>query len=151
MAQSSAGKPVEPAAIGEVYQLDSLSQTLKSLPNEQWKAKGKAGWTTSTGLIQIAGDRSALRLKAGDKAEFIFKTGQPEGVRLYPFTLKKGMREFEIVKLKGMGRERETLQGIPVEITKYGESSYKLTPKSPLGPGEYAIDLAGKMFSFGLD
>jgi hypothetical protein len=150
-AQSAAGKSVEPAAIGEAFHLDPSGQALTPLPEEQWKAKGKAGWTTSTGILQIPGERSSFRMKAQDKEEFIFKTEHPESTRLYPFTVKKNLRQYELVKLKGMGRERETHLGTPVEVTKFGESSYKMVPKSPLAPGEYAIDIAGKLFTFGID
>lgn len=151
-AQSSTVKPLEPAVIGEVNLLDSSGQALKPLPEEQWKAKGKPGWTTVTGSIQISGERSSFRVKASEKIEFVFKTGQPENIRLYPFSLKKNLRYCDLVKLKGVWtKERETLQGIPVEITKFGESSYKLVPKSPLEPGEYGIDLSGKLFTFGID
>jgi hypothetical protein len=150
-AQSAAGKPVEPAAIGEAFHLDSSGQALTPLPEEQWKAKGKAGWTSSTGILQISGERSLFRMKAQDNEEFIFKTEHPESIRLYPFTTRKNQRQYEVVKLKGMGRERETRLGTPVEITKFGESSYKLVPKSPLAPAEYAIDIAGRLFTFGID
>jgi hypothetical protein len=151
-AQSVTVKPVEPAAIGEVNLLDSSGQTLKPLPDEQWKAKGKPGWSTVIGSIQISGERSSFRVMANEKAEFVFKTGSPEVIRLYPFIQKKNLRYCDLVTLKGVRtKEREIYQGIPVEITKFGESSYKLVPKSPLGPGEYGIDLSGKIFTFGID
>lgn len=149
--QPSTVKPVEPEAIGEVFHLDLSHQALMPLPDELWKAKGKAGWNSSKGLLDIPGEHSSFRLKTDDKVEFIFKTGNPEAVRLYPFTLKKNHRQYELVKLKGGGRERETHQGIPIEIRKYGDSSYKLLPKSPLEPGEYGIDIAGKLYTFGID
>jgi hypothetical protein len=148
-AQSAVPKPVEPAAIGEAFRLDASNQALLPLPNEQWKAKGKVGWIGSTGVVVLPGDHSAFRIKAGEITEFVFKTEHPESVRIYPFTLKKNDREYALVVFRG--RSRETLQGVPVEITKFGESSYKLTSKSPLASGEYAIDLAGKLYSFGVD
>ncbi|MGA3082763.1 MAG: hypothetical protein ABSD44_15535 [Terracidiphilus sp.] len=146
--QSSTGKPAEPAAIGVVFYLDSSTQELKPLPNEQWKAKGRPGWTTATGVIEVSGVRSAFRINSGEKTEFIFKTEHPETVSIYAFVLKKDHRQFDLVKV---GRERETIQGIPAELTKFGDSSYRLVPNSPLGPGEYVINMAGKMFTFGID
>jgi hypothetical protein len=151
-AQSTTVKPLEPAAVGEVNLIDASGQALKPLPEEQWKAKGKPGWTTVTGSIEISGERSSFRVNANEKAEFVFKTGAPEAVRLYPFMQKKNLRYCDLVKLKGAWtKEREIIQGVPVEITKFGESSYKLVPKSPLGPGEYGIDLSGRLFTFGID
>jgi hypothetical protein len=148
-AQSAAVKPVEPAAIGEAFRLDPSNQALVPLPDEQWKAKGKIGWIGSTGIIELSGDRSTFRIKAGETTEFVFKTEHVESVRIYPFTPKKNQREYALVVFKG--RSRETLRGVPVEITKFGDSSYKLAPKSPLAIGEYAIELAGKLYSFGVD
>jgi hypothetical protein len=148
-AQSAATKPVEPAAIGEAFRLDPSNQALIPLPDEQWKAKGKPGWISATGIVELTGEHSTFRIKAGETIEFVFKTEHAESVRIYPFTPKKNQRDYALVVFRG--RSRETLQGVPVEITKFGDSSYKLTPKSPLPIGEYAIDLAGKLFSFGVD
>jgi hypothetical protein len=48
--------------------------------------------------------------------------------------------------------------GVPIEISSYGESSYKLVPSSPLSAGEYAITLEQspqavnrRIFTFGID
>jgi hypothetical protein len=151
-AQSATIKPPEPAAIGEVNLLDSSSQTLKPLPRETWKAKGRPGWRTATGSIEITGEGSAFRMSASEKPEFVFKTGTPEAVKLYIFVQKKGARSSDLVKIKaGWTQERDYAPGIPVEITKFGESSYKLVPRSPLAPGEYGIDLSGGLFTFGVD
>jgi hypothetical protein len=43
---------------------------------------------------------------------------------------------------------REQEPSIPVNITKFGDSSYKLTAQSPLGPGEYALPSGPKVFTF---
>jgi hypothetical protein len=148
-AQSAPGKPVEPTAIGVAFRLVPSSQELKPLPDEQWKAKGKVGWVTVTGNIIISRNSSSFRIKAGEKTEFVFISGTPENARLYRFDQKKDERQLELVKRKG--REQETFQGIPFELTKFGESSYKLAPKTALEPGEYAIALGGKIFTFGID
>jgi len=152
--QISSSKPIEPTAIGEVYLLDPATQTLKSLPEEHWKAIGKPGWATATGIIQISGDRSSFRVRAGDKIAFVFNVGKPEVVKLYAYIQKNDKRQLPLVKVKSFGGGREILPSIPAEITKYGESSYRLVPKSPLSPGEYAIDMNNgnpSMFTFGVD
>jgi Cu/Ag efflux protein CusF len=151
-AQTQNSKQPEPATIGDVFLLDSSSQKLTPLPREPWKAIGKPGWTTGTGAIQIAGETSSLRIKTGDKTELVFNVGNPESVRLYPLTRKKEKREFELVKVKsGFHPQRKILDGIAADISKFGDSSYKLVPQSPLGAGEYVIDVSGKMFTFGID
>lgn len=151
-AQAPANNPLEPATIGDVFLLDSSSQALKALPSEPWKAVGKPGWSTATGSIQVSGESSPFRVKAGDTTDLVFRVGNPDAVRLYQFTVKKHTSEFELVKVKGgFHQQRQTLDSIPADITKFGESSFQLIPKSPLGPGEYAIDASGRMFTFGID
>jgi hypothetical protein len=148
-AQSASSAPVEPPSIGVVYFLAS-DQTLKPLPEEQWKAKG-SGVFTATGSIEVSADRSSLRLASNDKTDFVFNIGTPEHVKIYRFTSdeKHKTRKFELVKIKG--RTRETINGIPADITKFGGSSYRLVPRSPLAPGEYAVLTGSKIFSFGID
>jgi hypothetical protein len=43
------------------------------------------------------------------------------------------------------------VKGLPVELTQFGASSYKLVPASPLTPGEYAITIADEVYTFGVD
>ena len=151
-AQAPTGKPIEPANIGVVFLLDSSNQKLTPLPKELWKTIGKPGWTTTTGTIQVEGETSSLRIKTGNKTEFVFNVGSPESVRLYQFTRKKNKREVELVKIKGAFRkQRDMAESIPTDITRYGDSSYKLVPQSPLSPGEYGLDVGGNLFTFGVD
>ena len=149
-AQSASSKPLEPTSIGVVFFLNSSSQTLKPLQDEAWKAQGN-GFFTATGSIQVSGESSSVRIAASDKTEFVFNIEHPQNARLYRFTQKKHQRYFEIVKISHGGRTRENLPGIPVDITKFGESSYRLVPQSPLSPGEYVILTGPKIFSFGID
>jgi len=149
--QSTNSKPVEPEALGVVFLLDSSNQVLKPLADEVWKAHGNMGFTKATGVVEVAGEHSTFRIAANNKFEFVFKVEHPENVKLYRSLQKKNQRQFELVKIANSGRTREPIQGIPVEITKYGESSFKLAPQSPLAPGEYAIIYGEKVLSFGVD
>jgi hypothetical protein len=90
-------------------------------------------------------------VKAGEKLEFLFKTGSPEQMSLYSFELKKNMRSFAYARENNMGRIFEEIKGLPVEVSIYGERSYKLVPASPLAPGEYAIIIAEEVYTFGVD
>jgi len=147
-AQSPAAKPVEPTAIGIVYCLDPTSQELRKLPDEQWK--GDESGSYGTHYIGVSGSQSSFRVKAGDAILFVFKTGSPEKVSLYSFEVKKNKRRFAFEKvdrhLKG-----SSIKGLPVEVSQYGEKSYKLVPASPLIPGEYAVIIAGEVYTFGID
>jgi hypothetical protein len=152
-AQTTASKPVEPTVIGQVYLLDSTNQTLQKLPQEQWKAIGKAGWGGAWVLLQVEGTASSFRVKGGDKAEFVFTVQNAEQVRVYAAVIKGKNRQAELVQIKnGFAHQQRTQsQGISVVVTKYGESSFKLVPERPLDPGEYFIDVAGKLYTFGVD
>jgi len=144
--------PLDAPTIGVVYFLDSSTQTLKALPDEPWTARRR----DEAGTIEVSGERSYLRIKS-DKPEFVFKIGNPEHAKLYAlnrdFSKKdkdKGQRWFSLVHK--VGKAREVSPGIPVEIKKFGESSYRLIPEPTLRPGEYAVLLSGsKVFTFGID
>jgi hypothetical protein len=103
--------------------------------------------------IQVSRDRSSFRLKVGDKLEFVFKTGSPEKVSLYRFDQKSNKRRFDYEKGHGRNGDSglEPIKGLPVEVSKFGESSYQLVPASPLTPGEYAIMIAEEAYTFGVD
>ena len=156
-AQSVNGKPAEPAIIGDVFLLDPSSQALSPLPSEQWqdvtihKSAFSGGYTHS---VQLSGDQSTFRIKADAKTEFVFKVGNPENVTLYPCVSKKHQRlaNYAEDRLKANWTpDRKPIAGLPVEITQFGESSFKMVPKSALAPGEYVISTGNKMFTFGVD
>jgi hypothetical protein len=148
-AQSSA-LPTDAPTIGVVYFLDNLNQTLRPLVDEPWTSR-RFG---DSGMIEVAGDRSSFRI-AEDRPVFVFKIGNPQNAQIFGLTMdaqdkKKTQRWFSLVHVAGKTKQVST--GIPVEITKFGESSYKLTPKPSLRPGEYAVLLSGsKVFTFGID
>lgn len=96
-AQTTTTKPAEPAAIGVVYHLDASSQELKKLPDEQWKEL-PGPWCCT---FEVAGENSSFRVKAGEKNEFVFKTGSPEKVALYRFIQKGKKRRFATTKKFG--------------------------------------------------
>jgi hypothetical protein len=150
-AQSAPVKPIEPASIGIVYRIDPSSQELKPLPDEQWKETGRLVWPVAAyQSVVVAHPQSTFRIKAGETIEFTFKTGSPEKVSLYRFERKGKKREFDYYR-EGSTSGNKVLKGLPVDVTTYGERSYKLTPGTALTPGEYAITIAGTIYSFGVD
>jgi len=140
-AQTAATKPPEPESIGIYFYLDPATQTLKRLPMEDYKKHTGTGWTTVTDNVKIAGSASSFHISASDKIAFIFKASadEAERARLYRFTVKGDKREYELGKWKR--RDFTPNRGIVVDIVKYGESSYKLTPETTLEPGEYALTM----------
>ena len=127
------------------------NQTLKALPEERWDdVLKKTSFSHGGYFIQMSGDHSSYRIKAGAITEFVFKIGSPESVALYAFSSKKNKRFTEYSELlSSMGRR--PIPGIPAEVVAYGQSSFKLVPKTPLAVGEYVISTGNKMFTFGID
>jgi hypothetical protein len=153
-AQTATDKTPEPESIGVFFYLDSSTQTLKRLPKEDWKRHSKAGWSSVATDLKLDGTSSSFRIPAGAKDIFIFRASEDsaEKAKLYRFTVKGDRREFEQGKWKR--RDYKPNPGEPVDISKFGESSYKIVPEAPLEPGEYALftgDTAAVVFTFGVD
>jgi hypothetical protein len=152
--QTESLKPVEPKAIGQVYLLDESAQTMKELPSERWKdATHSHGWPirTDVSCSVFPGAQSAFRVKATDRMEFVFKVGNPEGVTLYPAIKTKKERRVDYSESTYPKYDDKPIPGIAIEVSQYGQSSYKLVPKSPLAPGEYVINAGTRVFTFGVD
>jgi hypothetical protein len=132
--QITRSNPGEPPLVGVFFYLDQATQELKALPAEHSK-------TTVEGLrrnfIEVSGTHSPFRIATNDKTEFIFKIEHPEYARLFKFTAKKDYRHFEF--MKSTFRTKDPDASINVNITKFGESSYKLIPQTPLERGEYGL------------
>jgi hypothetical protein len=142
--------PSDAPSIAVVYFLDLRNQTLKPLLDEPWTSR-KYG---DSGIIEVSGERSLVRI-VEDRPAFVFKIGNPENVKLYALTVdtkdkKNTGRWFSLLHVAG--KTRQASPGMPVEITKFGQSSFTLVPKQLLRPGEYAVLLSGsKVFTFGID
>jgi len=146
-AQSAPARPVEPSAIGVVYRLDPTSQELKRLPDEPWKESNDK-FPPYDQFVAVSGQSSSFRIRSGERIDFVFQTGSPEKVSLYRLIQKKKKRQLYYEK---NWVTIAPIKGLPADVSKYGESSYKLVPASPLAPGEYAINFAGEVYTFGVD
>jgi len=71
-AQTAADKPLEPDAIGAFFYLDSATQTLKRLPQEDFK-RHSGGFASLTQSVRVSGDASSFRFAGNDKTTFVFK------------------------------------------------------------------------------
>jgi hypothetical protein len=149
-AQSAPTKPVEPAAIGVVYRLDPSTHELKPLPDEPWKLGHHTSFPFLLDSIEVKQEHSLFRVRANESLQFVFKVGSPEKVSLYRFVEKGKKRYFDVGKGNGSSSD-QPIKGLPVEVTSYGERSYQLSAASPLSPGEYAINIADEVYTFGVD
>jgi hypothetical protein len=140
--------------MGSVFIVDQATQTLKQLPGEEWKRKTKTGLRGVESINVVHGEHSPLRISSADKVAFVyhpFNSQEVAHVKLYAFTQVKGDRETVMGKTKG--RNTEYNPSVPLDVTQFGASSYKLTPRSPLSPGEYWVSTpgAGPIQTFGVD
>jgi hypothetical protein len=149
-AQTATDKPLEPATIGVFFYLDSSAQTLKRLPQEGFK-KHSGGFGSITQSIRVSGDASSFSFAGNDKTTFVFKVFKDEEAsraKLFQFNVKGSEREYDLGKWKR--RDFTPNEGLSVNVAKFGESSFKLTPETPLSPGEYALTLGPTVFTFGV-
>src|ERR1035438_4429686 len=137
-AQTATNKPPEPELIGVFFYLDSATQTLKPLPREEYKTHS-GGFTTITQEVKLDGTASSFHISSNDKVAFVFRASEEsaEKAKLYRCSINGGRREVVLGKLHRA--DFKPNPGLPVDITKFGESSYKIVPQAPLDPGEYAL------------
>ena len=149
-AQTATDKPAEPDSIGVFFYLDSATQTLKRLPREDFK-KHTGGFGSITQSVRVAGDASSFHLANDSKTTFVFKVFKDEEaahIKLFQFNVKGSEREYDLGKWKR--RDFTPNEGVTINVSKFGESSYKLTPETSLAPGEYALTLGQSVFTFGV-
>ena len=146
-AQTALDKAPEPDSIGVFFYLDSTTQSLKRLPQEDFK-RHSGGFGAITQSIRVAGDSSPFRVESS-RQTFVFKVFKDEEAskaRLFRFDVKGSEREYELGKWKR--RDYTPNEGLSINIAKFGEASFKLTPETPLAPGEYALTLGPTVFTF---
>ena len=146
--QSAMGKSPEPDAIGVFFYLDPATQTLKRLPNEEFR-RHSGGFASVTTTIRVSGDASPFQIQANPNITFVFKVFKEEaaaGAKLFRFDVKGSEREYDLGKWKR--RDYTPNPGLPVNISKFGDSSFKLSSETPLEPGEYALTLGPTVFTF---
>jgi hypothetical protein len=140
--------------MGIIYLLDSTDQTLKPLPKETPKrVTGGKGFASRNTFVQVPEPASSFRVKGGRDLEFVVKSSNPEGIHLYAFKAKGKNRQALVgtSSPKGLrGVSTQQLGQITLDITKYGELSYRLVMKAP-AVGEYGFVIGWSAFDFGVD
>jgi len=114
--------------------------------------------------LEFAGAKSPVRFRSGEPLEFVVRSelawsDLDPNARYFLRRLEQKKKQRELVVMTGhfspLGSSTETnvAQGVlPVEIGKYGTSSFKLRT-GPLPPGEYSVSrIHGQTaFCFGVD
>lgn len=139
-------KIAEPEMIGVVYYIDSVAGSL--IPLERQIAKIKSGIRFQS--AQINGEKSPVR-PTSQRPEFVVRLAagvDPNKFKLTPFAKTKGKRDLKLLALVG-NPNFELL----CDVTKFGESSYKIKPAKELLVGEYGFSPtdSNDVFAFGID
>lgn len=143
------------AAIQDDVRVPLERQTLRAVT--EIKFMGYGGAESSVGAT---GERSPVRFKAGEPLSFVVRvqdqhTDPSMIYHLSALKPKKGSRFQSQVKTGSMGLSaRSTGQDsqLPFDAVSYGAEFVRLTPRTPLPPGEYMIGLGGlDEFLFGVD
>lgn len=153
--QAQENKVVEPTAIGIIYWLDPSNGALVQLDRENTNIKSSPGFFKSSAKLRVNGVKAAMRLKPS-KPEFVMQLANgvdPTKIKLYLLTVTGGKRETVILTVVAFGGAKSELKTLTVDVTKYGQSSYKLTPAQPLAPGEYVLVATDSTdaYCFGVD
>lgn len=145
---SAAGKVREPEAIGVFYWLNNGS--LVQLERQTAVIKVMFRETA-----ELKGERSPIRIKSGQKQEFIVQLANgvdPNKYSLNQFKVKNGKRQVVLTKAMLLGAKSE-VNTIFFNVSKYGSRSYKIVPAETLPPGEYGFNPSESddVFCFGID
>jgi hypothetical protein len=159
------GQSNSPSAFGPVY----LNHIYYFRPDSLTELEMTTGRVESKGAILLEGDKSTLRIKAGDSIRFTIKMGMSMMdpsmmIKLYKFDSKKGERE-SIMSQGGSSSRGKTTNSneINFNIQKSDKDNFTITSASRLAPGEYgfmnmmmvkmegARSMTYTIFAFGID
>src|SRR6266446_1458304 len=135
-------KVPEPENIGVIYYLDSASNALVGTERQIVRGRAKLralGFGGYRVVAEVEREHSSLRLKAGQTLEFVLQLPwgiDPLKMRLYRLEAKDGKRQVVFGSATLMTAKTGYFQ---VNVTRFGEHSYKFATANPLTPGEYAF------------
>lgn len=147
----------EPEYIGVIYHLDS-SGKMQALDRQRlrYKVALKAlGFGGGKVTADLEGKSAALRVPSNEKINFVVQLPygiDPRKINLFSLTVKDGTRQ--IVMTSGsIFKGHDVVLPIQLNITRFGQNSYKLTPTANLAIGEYAFiaEDSTDLFCFGVD
>jgi uncharacterized protein YcfJ len=140
----------EPDLIGVMFFQDP-SGSLLSLEQNRGTPRRRANGNSQLTYWEMAGARSPVRLKSGQKMLFVIRPANgidPTTFSLFPLETKTDNRRTE----SDPGNKTAPLT-LLFNVTKIGESSYGLAPVQDLAAGEYAFSPKNSddAYCFGVD
>ena len=149
--------PSKERYIGIVYYLQP-SANLQALDREipRSHASVKAlGFGSVKDVIEVDLERASVRLPANQELSFVVEL--PNGIdpresRLYQLAASNGKRQL-LIASGSVFKAPQVRHPIQINISRYDQDSYKITPSSKLEPGEYVFFVGGsnEVFCFGVD
>jgi hypothetical protein len=152
---------VEPETPNFVYYLNPKDGSF--VPLEPVTAQMSANSNSLTGAVKgqmiVEGQKSAVRLKLSQKAEFEVRPADPSqyfGIRFERFEAKDGKRILKFVKDPKPSNSPDRPGLLAFDTNHFGKSSIKLSVPYDLPPGEYGITISPhgtrpKVYCFGVD
>ena len=141
-ARAQAPAVIEPETLGVVYFRDPDSGALQSLDREVSYVKASPGFFKAKAKLRVNGPSAKMRIKPPQKMEFIVQLANgvdPNKIKLYKLDVGGGKRETVILTVVAFSGAKAELKTLTLDVTKYGQSSYKLAPAQQLLPGEYVL------------
>jgi len=149
--------PSKQRYIGIVYYLQPSSklQALdRQIPRPQTGIK-MFGFGGVKAVLELDAERASVRLPANQELSFVVELPNgidPREFRLYELAASNGKRQLMITN-GSVFKRPQIRQPIQINISRYDQDSYKITPSSKLEPGEYVFFVGGsnEVFCFGVD
>jgi len=127
----------------------------RGVPQSKIRAFGYGGYEVFT---EYAGGKSPVRFSSGDAIVFVVRSDQgidPQSIiKLQKLVIRKNSRISPSINasILGLNQRNVTESGVVAfEAQKFGLEFFKITPRSSLPPGEYAISMGVDGFLFGVD
>jgi hypothetical protein len=152
---------VEPDAANFVYYVNPRDNSL--IPLEPETAEASVSTNSLTGAVKghmlVQGQKSPVRLKLTQKAEFEVRLADPSqyfGVRFERFETNNGTRVLKFVKNPKPSNSADLPGLLAFDTHRFGKSSIRFSVPYDLPPGEYGFtisphDMRSEVYCFGID
>ncbi len=153
----------EPEYIGAFFHLDQATGTLTPLERQSATTSMEVrglGFGGAEGFMMVRGERSSVRFKQGQPLQFVVRVASPQSdplslVHLVPLEEGDGNRRLSVGRASLFGGAQGGIGDaeLPIKATRYGQSSFLISPAQELAGGEYAFggQKEGEAFCFGID